>query len=440
MDLILSSREKYYLFLILSVSFLIKIIFAFILPTELKSDSVTYHNLALSILSGEYSLNGNPTAFVVCGYPLFLSGIYYFFGDGEFYIKVIQSILDIFTAYLFFRVCMNFFNEKYSLISLTLFSFLPSNLLFSQTILTESLFGFLAMLVLYFCLKENFTNRIFLLGIVFGCAVMVRSSFSLAVILIPLYLFFERKRLFGTGQILSVAKYSVIFFAGFLLILSPWIIRNKIVMNSFTLATQGGSTLWEGNNPDATGTWNKQAVENNPLFNNPDEIQREKEFYRLAKDYIVSHPLRFLTLGIKKIGYLFSSERMIILYFMDSQPGQTSTDVYKLVNPLILILVNLPYFFIMLMGTWGLLLFKEKRFFIYGFIFVWLITIFIFVGLARYHFVLIPFFVLGTTNFILNKHDFLKKLSLSEKITGFAFTIFLLGVWGSEFYLMMTRV
>lgn len=439
MNSILSASGKKYLFLILFVSFLLKIIFALILPTELKSDSVTYHNLALSILSGEYSLNGKPTAFVVCGYPLFLSGIYYFIGDGEFYVKVIQSILDIFTAYFFFRVSMNFFNERYSLISLTLFSFLPSNLLFSQTILTESLFGFFAMLVLYFCLKENFTNRIFMLGLIFGCAVMVRSSFSLAVILIPLYLFFERKRFFEDGQIFNVAKYSAIFIAGFLLILSPWIIRNKIVMNSFTLATQGGSTLWEGNNPEATGTWNKQAVENNPLFNNPDEIQREKEFYRLAKDYIISHPVKFFTQGIKKIGYLFSSERMILLYFMDSQPGQTSTDVYKSVNPFILILVNLPYFIIMLMGTWGLLLFREKRFFIYGFIFVWLITIFIFVGLARYHFVLIPFFVLGTTNFILNKHDFLKKLTLPATITGFAFTVFLLGVWTSEFYLMITR-
>ncbi len=432
-------KEKFYLYLILLFAFLLKLIFALVIQTAVKSDSVTYHDLAFSILSGEYSLNGRPTAFVVCGYPLFLSGIYYVLGDGQFYVKLMQSVVEIFTCYLFFKISLNFFNVKYSLISVIVFSFLPSNLLFSQTILTESVFGFFAMLVLYFCLKENFINRVFLIGIFFGFSILVRSSFSIAVLLVPLYLFAERKKFFENNQVLNILKYSAIFFIGLMIVLSPWIIRNKIVMNSFTLATQGGSTLWEGNNPDATGTWNKGAVENNPLFENPDEIQREKEFYKQAKDFIISHPVKFLTLGIKKIGYLFSSERMIILYFMESEPGQTSTDVYRSANPLILILVNLPYFIIILFGIWGLLLLKEKRFFIYGFIIVWLVTIFIFVGLARYHYVLIPFFVLGTVNFILNKKRIWTELSVLKKTAGIGFSIFLIGVWTSEFYLMIAR-
>lgn len=433
----LSAKEKYYLYSILLSAFILKIILSFLLQTELKSDSITYHNLALSILSGEYSLNGKPTAFVVCGYPLFLSLVYYVFGEGQFIVKIIQSVIEIFTGYIFFKISLNFFNVKYSLLSLLIFSFLPSDLLFSQTILTESLFGFFSMIVLYLCLKNNFINHMFLTGIIFGCAIMIRSSFSFAVILIPLYLFFERKKLFEKNQILNFAKYSAIFLAGLLLILSPWIIRNKITMNAFTLATQGGSTLWEGNNPEATGTWNKKMVENNPLFGNQDEIMREKEFYRLAVNFIVNHPVKFLTLGVKKIGYLFSSERMIILYFMNAEPGQTSTEVYKSANPVILIFINLPYFMIMISGTWGLLLLKEKRFFIYGFILIWMITIFIFVALARYHYVLMPFFITGAVNLLVHKKDFFRNISLSQKIFGICFTVFLIIIWITEFYLMV---
>ena len=433
----LSSKEKNVLFAILFVSFLIKIIFAFTLHTELKSDSVTYNNLALSILSGEYSIDGRPTAFVVCGYPFFLSSVYYLFGEGQFYVKIIQSLLEIVTGYLFFRISLRFFNAKFSLISLALFSFLPSNLLFSQTILTESLFGLLAMLVLYYSLGEYSKSRIFLTGMLFGFAILVRSSFLIAVLLIPIYFFYERKNIFTGKQISGVAIYSLIFITGLFITLAPWMIRNKIVMNSFTLATQGGSVLWEGNNPEATGTWNPEAVNNNPLFENPDEVYREKEFYKTASSYIFNNPLKFLILGIKKIGYLFSSERMAVLYFMNSEPGQTSTQVYKSVNPLILMIVNIPYFFIMFFGTWGLLALNEKTFFIYGFILMWMTTVFIFVGLARYHYVLIPFFILGTVNFLIERKNFLKKISMPEKVIGFGFSMFLIGVWAAEFYLMI---
>ncbi|CAF4718201.1 unnamed protein product [Rotaria sp. Silwood1] len=46
-----------------------------------------------------------------------------------------------------------------------------------------------------------------------------------------------------------------IYDAGAFLVISPWLIRNKTVLNTFTIATQGGFTFWSGSNPDATGTW-----------------------------------------------------------------------------------------------------------------------------------------------------------------------------------------
>lgn len=435
----INDKEKRVLILIISVSFLIKIFLAFFLQAPIRSDSYDYLNIAGNILKGEYSIYGKPTAYVGCGYPLFLSSVIYVFGEGQFFIRVIQSVLEIGTGYFFFLVSRNFFNVKFSLISLALFSFLPSNIIFSQAVLSESLFGFFSMIFLYLILRNDYADRsslILLSGIISGYAVLIRTAFLPALLLIPLYFFYKKKDLSGSDIITGSVKCSAIFAAGALIMLAPWSIRNKLAVDTFSLGTTAGLNFWAGSNPDATGTYYNKMTENLP-FDFRNESERDKEYFKLGLDYAKQNPLKYFLLGIKKTGYLYSSERMAVLYFTDAKPGETSTQVYRSVNPLILILVNVPYFIIILSGTWGLLAFKKKRFFIYGFILTWMFTVFIFVALARYHYVLIPFFVLGTVNFISERKNLFSELSLQKKTIGFGFSLFLITVWTAEIYLML---
>lgn len=433
------NSSKKLLLLILLSALLLRLLLLFIDTQPLRSDSLTYHNIALSILNGEYSLEGRSTALVVPGYPIFLAGIYSLFGDGQPGVRLVQSFLDVLTCYLFFLVCRKFFDEKYSLIALSVFAFFPSNALYTQSVLTESLFGLFAMLVFLNVLRGSVDNRILLTGVLFGAAILVRSSFSISVLLVPLFLFIYKQQLFGSGAAIKPAMYSLFFITGVTIMLSPWMIRNKQVMGAFTLATQGGSALWEGNNPEATGTWNKQVADANVLFDDPDEIGREKEFRKQAVDFILSNPVRFIELGFRKLGYLFSSERMALLYFMDSPAGKTSTQVYKTVNPIYLAVVNIPYFIVMLTGAWGLLMPFRHKFFVVGFISAWMITMFVFVAVPRYHYVLIPFFVIAAINLLQRGLGSIRALPLGSKLAGIVFTIFLLGVWISEFYLLYFR-
>lgn len=437
----LNGKEKKVLIFVISVSFLIKLILAFFLQAPIRSDSYDYLNIAANILKGEYSIYGKPTAYVGCGYPLFLSLVMFVFGEGQFYIRVVQSVLETGTGFLFFLVSRNFFNVKYSLVSVALFSFLPSNIIFSQAVLSESLFGFFSMCLLYLLLRDDYKSRsslIFLSGIISGYAVLIRTAFLPALILIPLYFIYKRKDLYCNDVITRAVKCSAIFAAGALVMLAPWSIRNKLAVDTFSLGTTAGLNFWAGSNPDATGTYYNKMTENLP-FDFKNESERDKEYFKLGFDYAKQNPLKYLILGIKKTGYLYSSERMAVLYFTDAKQGETSTQVYRSVNPLILLLVNIPYFFIMFSGTWGLLALREKRFFIYGFIFVWMITVFMFVALARYHYVLIPFFIIGTVNFLKERNGLLNKISFQEKTIGFGFSLFLLAVWFSEFYLMLKQ-
>ncbi len=403
---------------------------------QLRSDSITYHKLATSILRGEYALDSSPTAFVVPGYPLFLALIYKLFGDGQTAVRFFQVITDVFSCIIFWLCCRRIFSEKYALFAGAIFALIPSGILYTQTILTEALFGFCSMLILYRLIGSSRSGNLFATGMLFGAALLVRSSFLFCCLFFALYILFKRNDLFQRSSLVYAGTKAAIFLAGVLLTVSPWLVRNKLTMGEFVIATQGGSTLWEGNNPQATGTWNKQMVESNPLFQERNEIIRDKEFRKQAIEFIVANPLKFIELGVKKIGYLFSSERMILLYFAEQTEGATSTQVYRSINPVYAAAVNLPYFAVILAGLWGLLLPMKGKFLIAGFIAAWILTNFVFVALARYHYVLIPFFVIGAVNLLSHGLGALKQVKLTGKVAGFVCTLFMFAVWSAEFYLL----
>jgi 4-amino-4-deoxy-L-arabinose transferase-like glycosyltransferase len=438
----LSSATKKYFYIILLSALIIKIFLVFTLPAEIRSDSLDYHRIAVNLVKfGEYSFEtGKPTANFSCGYPLYLAGVYKVFGTEQSAVRLVNSFLEVITGIFFFLICLKFFDEKWSLIALGIFEFFPSNILFSQTVLTEPVFGMLAIVLLYYCLNEEINYKIFFIGLIWGYAVLIRSSFSLSVFLILIYIFKYRRELFEgfkTKRVKRVLQYSFLFLLGLVLVIAPWLVRNKMVIGTFSIATQGGFTFWSGSNPNATGTWYYKIEESNPMFNITDEVERDRAFYKEGINYALHNPHKFIITGLKKIGYLFSSERLILLYFTQGDSSwKTSTDVYKAVNPFFIALVNIPYFAVMLMGAWGLLAFEKKRFFLYGFIITWMITFFMFVALARYHYVLIPFFVLGTAKILMDREMIWKELSITKKIIAIGFNLFLIGVWASEFYLM----
>lgn len=433
----LTKKETKTLIIILTLAFVIKLVLAFTIHVELRSDSMVYDALAKNLVQkGEYSFEGSTTALLIPGYPIFLAGIYSIFGSDQVFVKIIQSLFEIISALLFFLISLRLFDKKYALISVTIFSFFPSNILFSQTILTEPLFCLLQMTLLYLCICGNMPKNTFLLGLVWGAAIMVRTSFALSILLIPLYLLIKRKEFFN-GNYLKVVQFSSLFVVGVFIVLAPWLIRNQTTMGSFTLATQGGFTFWSGSNPDATGSWYYKIEESDPLFNEKDEVKRDKEFYKRGIDYAIHNPHKWVITGVKKLGYLFSSERMIILYFMDDPgEGQTSTQLYREANPVFNAVVNLPFFAIMLLGTWGLLSMRKNNYFIYGLVLTWIVTIFIFVALARYHYVLVPFFIIGTVRSLSLGKSMLSEMTLTRKLIAGAFSLFLIGVWASEFYLL----
>ncbi len=437
----LDKKDKRRIAVILIAALVIKLILAFTLSADLRSDSLDYHKLAVSMVkNAEYSLDGKPTASSTIGYPLFIAGVYLVTGADQLYVRIAQSLLEVLTGLLFFMFCLKYFDIKRSVQALAVFSFFPSNILYTQTLLSESLFGLLALVILYYFYTGKIDWKIFLIGMISGYAFLVRSSFMFSMLIFPIALFVYGRKYFEGFQhkrTKRAIQYAVYFFAGAAIVVLPWLIRNKIVLNTFSTGTHGGSTFWSGSNPEATGTWYHKIEDTNPIFSIQDEAERDKAFYKAGMEYALKNPHKFAVLGVKKLVYFFSSERMVLLYFTpDEGRARTSSEVYRSINPLIIALVNLPYFAVMILGTWGLMLMRKKRFILYGYIFTWLLTFFIFVALARYHYVLIPLFVMGTVKFASENRFRLTHFNLKQKIFGALVTLFFIAIWGVEFYLI----
>ena len=71
----------------------------------LISDDRDYDAIARSLAQGDgFTLDGNPTAYRLPGYPLLLAATYAVFGDSKMPIRMVQVIADVISCLLLFSI------------------------------------------------------------------------------------------------------------------------------------------------------------------------------------------------------------------------------------------------------------------------------------------------------------------------------------------------
>jgi 4-amino-4-deoxy-L-arabinose transferase-like glycosyltransferase len=223
---------------------------------SISTDSCMYNALARNILDGKgyvgidfmIARNNEPTVFYGPTYPFFVAIIYYLFGKTLIAVQVAHIILSYLTAYLIFELGKRVYNRIAGAIAAAIFITSPHIAVYSLRELSEPLFCFLEVILLFLLVymfqKDRPVFSFFAIsGITFGLAYLCRQSIIVLppILLIVLYLRFKEN---GTAWMLrSVAALSL----GAMLVILPWATRNYLVFGKPIFGTTTGpATLWWG--------------------------------------------------------------------------------------------------------------------------------------------------------------------------------------------------
>jgi len=293
-------------------------------PNDFEFGEIARNILAGRGYSGRFAFFPyGPTAEAYPLYVYFLVGWYSIFEVPARYIAVMlaQTVMSAAVVPLAWWVARRLFDRSVAVlaagvVALDYFLGITPGFLSHTTldILTLSL-GIAAVVHLR---DKPSTARAIVCGIVIGLAALTKA-FSLVVLPVASVWLLLRAR---TGRGRRVALVAVVW-AGAVLTLMPWTVRNCLVFGRFVpLATNGGVHLWVGNNPHATG--GSYARDGRPVTDYaPDHIRAEIKggsepeisgvFAREAFRWMRRNPGRFLILRARALFYIFFNQD----YWMD---------------------------------------------------------------------------------------------------------------------------
>ena len=317
----LKNKEAYLLIFLFLFSFLIRIPSIFIFgDTSLENEwkllvnYLTEYRKLYSILPSLINSSSLPPLtfdnfFVpnVFMPPLYAFYLYFFKlinFTKEIYILIIlfsQSILSSLSVVIFYIINKNFFSSKISLLGALIFLLFPIHIYACGQISSAILQAFLLVVFFYFFFKtikkDNFFNICFL-SLTSGLLILLRGEFIAYFILSILYM----------GLFLKINLKSITIIVLLTIVaISPYLIRNIMLVDAITITKSIGYNLWKGNNPNSTVEGNSSIDSN--LIEQIEKLPKDKYFDVNADRVfqneglknIKNNPLRYLALYVKKI-------------------------------------------------------------------------------------------------------------------------------------------
>lgn len=397
-------KEARFLLLCLGLGFALRMLWIIFVPTQLYADWEWYDKLAYHLSQvWRYEEDGAPTAYWPVGYPLFLAIVYWIFGHSYFAVKFISVLLSMCICLFTYLIARRLVSPVCARLSLVILALFPSQIFFTNVLASEILFTALLILVIYLLVKRTDGSPIcypVIVGVLAGLLILVRA---VALVLPLLIVFFYLKSNRRPALVLRDAALTILVSY---LTLSPWLLRNKVVMGTFTVATSGGINLYIGNSSISSGGWVWRTQNPFGELTARNEVENNRLGYRLAAEFIADDPLGFVTRGVKKEIYMFATDFAAIAKELDLAAKAEKVDKFVVLN-----VVGQTYYLTVLVLSAGgfVLLLRERRkkhrgFFLLGAIpAYWLAAHFVFFGTDRFHFPLVPIFCIFSSWFMLSQ-------------------------------------
>ena len=234
-----------------------------------------------------------------------------------------QILISSLTVYLFYSLCKNFLNERFSLFGALIFSVFPliiySNGLISSACL--QLFFYLLFINLFLKVITNEFNKtdLFFLIVTSALTLFLRGEFLIIFIFsLAFIIFLDKKKFIHSMLILSFT----------ILLVSPYLIRNYVNTGNIHLVNVTGFALWKGNNqlanvegfhnslhPDNRKSWPKNSEFEN-LYKKLDNIKKDNQ-YEINRDKVFKNEALSNIFTEKKKYFFLYLQKILSYFFLD---------------------------------------------------------------------------------------------------------------------------
>jgi len=182
------------------------------------------------------------------GYPLLLAAVFKLGGYGIQQARVACVLLALGAALLLLQLTRNIIGDAMTALAASLLFLLYPGILVAEAragIEIPSIFTMLLfMLVVYSAVEKGCLWRYWVAGLLLGVAVLVRSEVLLFPFLLLVYLLLAAR---GWVERRKVVERIAVFGLGAAVVMSPWIIRNYVLVHEFVpTATVAGVAAQEG--------------------------------------------------------------------------------------------------------------------------------------------------------------------------------------------------
>lgn len=317
----LSRRHRYLELLILfGLALFARLLYIKLYPAYylISSDGLTYSNIAENLLQGKGFITTIRDRDYAVGpiYPLLIAVTYIFFGMKNYFaVVLLQAVISALTTVLAYLIGERLFGKAYAWVPYLLMLAYPMFSFWTIYVLTETTYIFMITLFMWAVVfysqnvqqgRKHLSSTL-LLGVILGLGNLVRPILLLIFPVLFFWQWFLNNWDFKKGL-----RDIILVGLAMSLIMSPWWVRNALRYHQFVAATNYGAyEFYAGNNPYtvtddffvmALKTYDpevKARVEKLPL------MEQEKEYSRLAKTYILQHPIKFIERTLTKAINLF---------------------------------------------------------------------------------------------------------------------------------------
>ncbi|WP_082112225.1 glycosyltransferase family 39 protein [Paenibacillus sp. DMB20] len=213
-------------------------------PEKLNNDDVKYiHTSRVLLHEGTlvYNSGDEPSAFIMPGLPLILSGFMAVFGDegGVTAFRVFQALLQALCIYLIYFIARYTFNHRAAVIATLLSALYLPDYFTSGSVLTEGTYRFVVFMLLcsmILAVHYRKTSWYIAVGVLTAAAAYFKPQASLYPA-IMLFLWLAHRYSFK-----EMVRYTLTIVISYIILLIPWWIRNMETFGDFILFTSSGGS------------------------------------------------------------------------------------------------------------------------------------------------------------------------------------------------------